>query len=172
MNEINYSQNIQWRDYLASQYLHLRPRPAFKRAGIILIVLYTVVVVWLFCELKAGSRLGPFLATFLALWTLFYILFYFFVLLPYQARKTFNQNKFLHHQIAMRIDETGIHSKSDLGESHIPWDHIAKWKENDKLFLLYIADRQFFIFSKKAFSTTDLISFTSLLTSKVVKKVP
>jgi len=163
---IEIRQKIKLKDYLAAQYLHLRPPRPLKWLGIVMILILFALLAY---KLSLPSELEKedYFVTALVIWTLAYFIAY----LPYRASKTFKQNKLLHHEPEGKIDELGLHFSSDIGDSNIPWDHILKWKENNKLILLYPSDAQFILFPKTIFTETSLNEVRILLDEKVKKKV-
>ena len=95
---------------------------------------------------------------------------YCFGVIPWRATKHFKQNRFLAHAAEFRIDETGLHVRSDLGASDIPWDHLHKWKENKRLILLYPTDAMYYLFSRRLFTAEEWEEFRGLA-AKHLKKI-
>ena len=141
---ITFKYDVQLKESIAAQYLHLRPRPWVAVVGILFQILFVAALASSWFRHR-GFNSTDCLALFLILWTLLY----FFAVLPFRARKVFKQNRFRLHETEGRIDESGISFKSDLGESHIPWDHFVKWKESRRLILLYPIDTQFLVLPKR-----------------------
>ena len=154
-----------YNEHLAANYLHMRPRPFLKILGIVILLLFALVFALKWSISRQLGKMDYFFPG-----CAIYMILYYFAFVPYRVKKIFKQNKFYQHEDEMEIDEDGIHSKSDLGQSRLPWDHFLKWKENKKLILLYPAETQFLIFPKKLFvSQQDLDEFRKLLIEHVKK---
>lgn len=150
---IKFDQEIKLQEFIAAQYLHLRPRSFLGVLGSILFVLFFVVLIKRWCR-PGGLDGADGFFIFFVVWTLLY----FAAVLPYRVRKTFMQNKFRLHKAEWRIDDAGLHCRSDLGESHLPWDHFIKWKENRRLIILYLVDNQFLILAKRCLGSADAVA--------------
>jgi len=142
----------------------MRPRPGFKVAGIIVVLLFFAVFIWKLCRPSEWDDGTAIMAI-----ALVYLLAYFFVLLPWRAKRSFKQNKFLEHKTTFRIDGSGLHTSSELGSVSIPWDHLRKWKENDGLVLLYLTDRMYYVFPKRLFESDSWQEFRDLAGENVKK---
>ncbi len=153
------------KEFIAAHYLHLRPRRAFGIPGSILLVLFLAVLLKEWCR-PGGFDAADGFATFFAVW----MLLYFVAFLPYRARKTFMQNKFRLHESEGQIDESGLHFRSDLGESHLPWDHFIKWKESKRLLILYPVDTQFLILAKRCLGSAEAVAEALSIIGKGIKK--
>lgn len=158
-------QEIRPEDYRRAVYLHLRPRPVFVVAGLLILALAALGSVHRICS--ADTR-AP--STFVPLASLAFLAVYFFVAVPWRATKHCKQNRFLSHAAECRIDETGLQTRSDLGATEIPWDHLYRWKENKKLALLYVTDAMYFIFPRRLFEPAEWEEFRALA-SKNLKKI-
>ena len=151
-------------DYRRAAFLHLRPRPVFGVAGILMLTLVGLVL-----ALKIRSPDPWNISTFMLVGCLVYFAVYFFVVIPRLATKQFKQNRFLAHAAEFRIDETGLHVRSDLGASDIPWDHLHKWKENKRLILLYPTDAMYDHFSRRLFTAEEWEEFRGLAAKNLNK---
>ncbi len=98
-----------------------------------------------------------------------YLGIYFFVVIPWRTNRSYRQNRFLDHKDEYRIDETGIHTKSDLGTSDMPWDHFHKWKESKRLLLLYPTDTMYLLFPRRLFDAEGWEAFRTLAREKLKK---
>jgi len=165
---ITYISDITLSEFIAAHYLHNRPsaRPVFIVLGTILLALIGVCQVLMWVHPHEFKTRDIYFSVFIGVIILYYV-----VVLPYGARKTFKQNKFLHHKGEGQLDDDGFHGKSDLGESHIPWDHFVKWKENERLICLYITDTQFLIIPKRCLGAESNIAEARILIgSKISRK--
>ncbi|OHB79427.1 MAG: hypothetical protein A2Z25_17625 [Planctomycetes bacterium RBG_16_55_9] len=159
---ITIQQDINAGDYRRALFLHLRPRPVFAVAGVLVLLLFLLVLV---CKLCSVDRWGR--GTFIMIGVLLYLVTYFFWLLPRWASKSFKQNQFLKHKAMCVIDAAGLHSTSEVGNSDIPWDHFLKWKMGGNMILLYFTDTMYFIFPKRLFSVEFWDEFRAMADSKL-----
>ena len=162
---ITIRQDIRPEDCRRAAFLHLRPRPILGAAGILMLALAVLALV-----LKIHSP-NPWNSSAVVLaGSLICFAVYFLVVTPWQATRQFKQNRFLAHAAEFRIDETGLHVRSDLGASDIPWDHLHKWKENKRLILLYPTDAMYYLFSRRLFTAEEWEEFRGLA-AKHLKKI-
>jgi len=158
-------QEIRPEDYRRAAYLHLRPRPAFGVAGILMLALAALVLVMKILSPDPWNS-----STFMLTGCFVFFAVYFLIVTLWQATRQFKQNRFLTHLVEFRIDETGLHVRSDLGTTDIPWDHLRKWKENKRLILLYPTDATYYLFSRRLFSAEEWEEFRGLA-AKHLKKI-
>lgn len=92
---------------------------------------------------------------------------YFFV--PWKHKRVFRQQTSLHLPFRFSWSEEEILSENERGSIKTKWSEIVKWKEDDRLFLLYISDVMFLIFPKRAFADQrELSQFRHALNSRAV----
>ncbi len=133
-------------------------------AGVLILALFLLAFVLNMCSPEPWER-----STFVMVGVLVYLGIYFFVMIPWRANKSFRQNRFLDHKAECKIDETGLHTQSDLGTSDIPWDHFHKWKESKRLLLLYPTDTMYFIFPRRQFDAEGWEELRRLAGEKLKK---
>lgn len=133
--------NLKESDFVASTFVHLRPRPFFAVIGILLLCLAGLTVF-----------LGH---SFLLLFILIYIGGIFFLYMPFKAKQNFRQNKALNESITMEVGDKGLFFKRVNAEGLVPWSHIMKWKSNKKLCLLYITKNMFHVVPSHLFASQD-----------------
>jgi len=112
-------------DYVAAQFLHLRPRPWLALVGALLVVM--MIGAALYAPTTAAGISGA----------LIFLIVYFALLLPWKARRFFRQYRALGEPVAIEIRDDGLFFKRENGEGLVPWTHIVKWRASDKLLLLY-----------------------------------
>ena len=155
-------------DYVQSQFLHFRPRPVWAIVGtlLLLLLLWAIYHTW-----QEAIETGEYSISFwIFIGFIIYLIGYFFVFIPLQARRIFKQQKAFHIPFTIFFNDNGIDSKSDLGDVNIPWSHIIRWKENDKLFLLYHSDVIFQFIPKRLIAEEDTVNkLRSLFSAKVGK---
>ncbi len=161
---ITIQQELRASDFRQALFVHLRPRPGLKAAGILVLILVAITFAW---ELAHPTRWNVY--TLILVGVLAYLAWLFFVFLPSCATRSYNQNKFLKHATTLRIDESGIHAESDLGNSTVPWDHLHKWKEGRNLILLYPMDSMYFVFPRRVFPGASWEEFRQLAAARVRK---
>lgn len=152
-------------DYVRAQYLHIRPRLAFKVVGALLIAAF-VWTVWI--SFTGGSSDLPSWPGFVVVAASIYLLAFFFIYIPWRSRRTYGQQKSLRRESRMKVSESGIQVENEVGQATVPWTDYAKWKENDRLFLLYLSDPVFHLVPKRFFSNVEDVSdFRQLLLTQI-----
>lgn len=153
---------VSWSEYLRAQYLHLRPRPLLERVGLgIVVVGISVVAVVLWRALR-GSPPSHF--PYLLVTSLVYLALYFLVFVPWRARALFRRQKVLDGPFRILADSSGLAISSEIGEIRMPWAALRKWKESQRLFLIYHSDSLFHLVPKRLFTTSEqLDAFRGLL---------
>jgi hypothetical protein len=149
-------------DYRRAVWLHMKPRRTFAIAGVALVVLALLMFGWALYILF--SR-GEDLPLVLGLGTgLAWLAGYFFVWLPRQLNRIYDQQKLLHAEITVEITDEHLVSRSVHGESKLPWSVFHKWKSGGGVVLLYQSDALFHIFVSRWFpSTTEFEGFQDIL---------
>lgn len=143
-------------DYVAAQWLHLRPRPFLSIVGCLLLIL----AIW-------AAYVGKSI-TIVAVLT--YLLLYFLILLPWKSRRAFRQYKALSERLTVEVREDGIFLKREHGEGLVPWSHIVKWKTNSKLTVIYPSTNIFYLLPRHLFGSEGAYKeFLSLLGTQVGK---
>jgi hypothetical protein len=72
--------------------------------------------------------------------------------LPRKARRLFSQQKNLQRPIGFTWDQHGLDWTSENGAGRIPWDDFIKWRQNERVVLLYHSDLLFQMLPKRAFT--------------------
>ncbi len=106
-------------DFLRSQYLHIRPHPAFSVLGIILCLLAILLLTISF--------------SWLLLACLMYLTVHFFVLIPWRAKKVYREYSAIQKQTSISFNDKGLEFSSTNGKSLLPWSDIRKIKKNNSL---------------------------------------
>ena len=138
-------------DYVRAQYLHLRPRLAYKVLGALILIIFA----WAAWYTFIGSD-DPFVIADLLLPAgLIYIVFFFFVYIPWKTRRAYKQQKALQRKLSMRFEESGLSVHTEHSDGTTPWSDFLKWKENSHLFLVYLSDCLYFMIPKRMISGPD-----------------
>ncbi len=132
---------IQLSDYVRSQYLHIRPRPVFAVIDFLILALSVCALVAYPSWIMAGAAVA------LVLWLL--------VLIPWSAKKNYKQYKALAEPMTIEVRDDGLFFKRINGEGLVPWSEIVKWRQNDKLLLLYPANNVFHLVPRHFFTTQE-----------------
>lgn len=142
------SGQLEWQDYLKAQYLHMRP----SRLGLGLMIGVLALFVLSLISLGILAALGgQGVQAWLFLLPVVFLAgvgFYIYVMLPWNVRRIFAQQKELAAPFEHEITETALNSTSQYGNSVRPWSSFHKWKENQDLLLLYLSDIVFVIIPK------------------------
>jgi hypothetical protein len=143
------------RDYVRSQFLHMRPRRAFAVIGVFLLLLFAAAVV-------IGDGAIPLLAL------LAFLGLQFFVYVPWRSRRAFNQYKALSEPVSITLREDGLYFARAHGSGLLPWSQIRKWKASSDLILLYPADHIFHLVPRHFFaSDLDFLNFRATLQARI-----
>lgn len=93
-----------------------------------------------------------------------------FVVVPFNAKRQFEQNRALRSEISMHLSQKGISFEAETGESNLQWSDIHKWKLGKGIYLLYITSNMFHIVPSRALA--DENELASYLNDKVGSKKP
>ena len=156
---------LKWTDYLAACRLHGRIRPFFAVLGILLLSFF------LFAAISIMARPGPHTTAYvlfatLALWALLRL-----VVIPLKVRRVFRQQRNMQVPTTHEADEDGLASANEVGTSRYRWSDFTKWKENERLIVLYLSDIMMIVLPKRSFaSPAALGEFTALVAAHVRKR--
>lgn len=78
------------------------------------------------------------------------------IVLPIKWNQFFTQDKEINLPYEVELQDENIIIYTELGKTTRPWNHYAKWKENQKLILFYLADNRATPFPKRIFSEKEL----------------
>jgi len=73
-----------------------------------------------------------------------------FLVIPFNARKQYNQNRGLRSEMTAQISEDVVYFKAHTGESKLQWNDIHKWKYGGGMYLLYITSNMFHMVPTRA----------------------
>jgi hypothetical protein len=79
-------------------------------------------------------------------------LLYYFVLIPFNAKQTFQQMKELHGPIEVEVTPTGLRQVTAYSQTLRPWDHFVRSKEDQHTLALYVANNALVFLPKRAFA--------------------
>lgn len=150
------------KDYINAQYLHLRPKPWFKYVAIALLSLCLVI---LLASASSPDSLLNALSIFvpILIWGLFYI-FILFVIMPWNMRRIYSQQKILHVEYTTVISPETIESSSKNGTMKMRLSDFHKYKVGKDMILLYQSQALFHMFPRRFFvSEEDFQTFISYL---------
>ncbi|HVS54604.1 MAG TPA: hypothetical protein VHD62_19770 [Opitutaceae bacterium] len=117
---------IEEKDLVATQRLGMRPRRwlAIVGAGLFVLLLLTCAF-WIYEWISSGFSGNQ-------LWWMgglvVYISLVFFVWLPWRAKRTFRQQKTLHHPLTVEFTNDAFLVEAVHGSSRVPWTDFHKWK--------------------------------------------
>lgn len=124
-------------------------------ALVLRILAYAVIVLGILFILSIVFR-SPSLGTILPFLVLVGLIVFMFAYVPYRVKKVYEQQKELHYPYTMTVDETGIHTKNQIGEAKRPWNLFVKWREDRNLIILYHSDVMFSMLSKRYLNEESL----------------
>ena len=141
-------------DLVAAHRLHSRPSGwRLIALGAALAVLLAVFVTPYFLPAPYGqpdavwTSAVPLLACVLA----FVLLRLFF--LPWTARRMYRQQKSLRDPTDLEWNTTGVTFRSASAQGTTAWEDFLKWKEDERLFLLYLSSCLFHMVPKRVFAS-------------------
>jgi hypothetical protein len=150
--------HISAKDYRHALFVHQRPRRSLAICGILILVPVLLFIVCKLCSQSRWNDPGP----LVAIGVLLYLSVYFFCFLPWQATQSFKQNRFLNDNATCVINDAGIHTQSELGNSDIPWDHFHRWKLSNRMILLYVTNTMYMIYPRHLFTDDAWSEFKGL----------
>ena len=169
MAHIDFHCTISADDLVDAHYVHIRPRRVFALLGIGIILLALAVFAWTVVQaVRGGPRSVRFvlLAAVMGLGSVLVS----WVLLSYYPRlvkRAYSQQKALHGPIQVHVDETGVQVHTDFVNAVSPWSHYLKWKESERIFLLYQTNTLFQVFPKRCMDAQSIEGLRGILSSKV-----
>jgi hypothetical protein len=156
--------DVTYGEHVRAQFLHLRPRPVYAVIGVPVCIVFLGFDCWVLCH---PSQFTVYDLSIVGLGVLGLV--YLLIGIPYHVRRM-RKNKFHQYDYKVQFDEDIVHFASDLGESHIPWDHFLYWKESRGLILVYVTRSQYIVFPKRLFGSENTPGeLRSLLAEKVKK---
>ena len=127
-------------DYIAAQFLHLRPRPVFAVMGVLIVIL----AFWALWMSRSLILLGC--LAYLALWPCF---------LWWNAKRLFREYKAMSEPLEMHVGDDGLYFRRKHGEGLIPWIEVIKWRANRRLVLIYPSTNIFHMVPSHFFDSPD-----------------
>lgn len=165
MQPIVFQNKIELSDYKRAQYLHMRSR-WYWLIGILLLAVAVACIAWRVVDYRFGGRVLP--LDYLLLFVIAYVFLLYTVFLPMRFTRIYKSHKLLQKAFTSELTEEGLHSKSDMGESNIPWEMFAKWKASKHILLVYQADNLFHLFPVRFFPSAERYAeLQRLLTEKI-----
>jgi hypothetical protein len=93
------------------------------------------------------------------------------VLVPWQSRRFYSRQKSLRRPRRVSWDDERLTTEGADFVVPTPWSDFRKWREDAKIFALYVTDQKFQIIPKRAFAKADdLAEFGSLVRAKIAPK--
>jgi hypothetical protein len=153
-------------DYIKALYLHLRPKPWFKY--IVIALLSLCLVVFVASASSPDSLINAFsIFVPILIFGLFYI-FILFVIMPWNVRRIFSQQKTLHSEHTTVISPETIESTSEHGSMKMRLSDFHKYKVGKDMILVYQSQVLFHMFPRRFFaSEEDFQTFISYLEANI-----
>lgn len=165
------SGKLEWTDYLEAQRLHMR-RGGWRR-----VLMYAVPVILavalIFVAISAVQD-KDWSSFWLLSWPVIVggvLLLWMYVIIPRRVRQIYSQNKEMAAPFEHQITPTALISTNQFGRGERPWNIFHKWKENDKIFLLYTTDVQFVLIPKRFCTPEQLEALRLRLRENNVREV-
>jgi hypothetical protein len=145
---------IEEADYVAAQFLHLRPPPLVL--GLLGLGLGAALVA------LALTRSPVLLSTLAVLAT------YGLLVMPWRARRRYRANPAIATPMALSVDEQGLHFDRGGRGQLLRWEQIGRWRGNRSVVLLYPVKSGFYLVPAAFFARPeDYEAFLSLLRQRV-----
>jgi YcxB-like protein len=162
---------LEWTDYLEAQKLHMR-RSGWRRwllyAVAAFLILGFVLVLISSLQDQDWASLG------LISWPLIaggVFLLYSYVVIPRRVRQLYSQHKEMSAPFEHEITPAALITTTQFGTGNRPWNIFHKWKENDKIFLVYTSDLQFVLIPKRFCTPEQLDALRARLRENKVREV-
>ncbi len=83
-------------------------------------------------------------------------------------RRDYRKDHRFKHEFTADISNEGIHIITPFSDSLVKWDGFVRFLESNDIFMLCVAQWNFFVFPKRAFTQGEVTEFRSLLQRKIV----
>lgn len=157
--------SVSERDYVLAHFVHMRPRPALKAVGWLLVILYVGAGALTAWRTRAS---GPWNAE---LWMILapgvYLTIRLLVIEPWRLRRLYRQHARPGGSFRLTAHPDRAEVSSVNGHVSIPWTDFRKWKEGKTVFLLYHTDVLFHILPKSAFDSSQQDALRELLSQRL-----
>ena len=153
------------RDSWAVHWLLIKPRPAYAVLGVLLLALFA----WaMWYSLQSSKQVQPDWMPWVLLGSAGYLALHYCVYLPYRIKRTFRLRKDVQRPISFDISESALLIRTETGQESKPWTDFYRWKEDQRVFLLYISDVAHIVIPKRFFhKSSDIDTFRSYVTSRI-----
>ncbi len=149
-------------DYIKANYLHIRPSPWLKYLSIAFLSLCIVILVASVSSLDSFTSVLSALAPILFFGLIY--AFILFILIPWNARRIFSQQKMLQAEYEVAISPEMFEVTSENGTMRIRLSDFYKYKVGKDLVLLYQSQALFHMVPRRFFSSDeDFKTFLSYL---------
>jgi hypothetical protein len=135
----------------------------------LLALLVLSLVVYLVLVFGRGGGLGDVWWLWPVVFVAAFLVIYLRVLLPWNARRVFFQQKESASPFEHEITETAFNSSGQYGSATRPWVNFHKWKEDKDLLMLYLSDVMFIVIPKR-FCTPEQVD--AIRARLVENKIP
>ena len=154
-------------DVRSGLWLHIAPRRSMAILGAVILAL----AVGSFALMLMIPGVSDDWMVWLLPFAILYLSVYFFVLVPYRIKKSYSQHKALQRVVTFTTADEGLAFANENATGRVPWTDFRKWKENHKIFLLYITDQRFYVVPKRFFSRpADSEEFSAILKTRIHKQ--
>ncbi|MFG6094849.1 YcxB family protein [Leptothoe sp. ISB3NOV94-8A] len=141
------------KDYLKSNYLHLRPGPVRKRVYIALLVIYLLLTVFTgYSAILSANNAGNFI---LLLLLGAFGIYWYFILIPLATRRLAANNPYFLFENQIQISPDILEIVDANGTTRTRLTDYVKYKFNRDLIILYITDRAFHVLPRHSFPSEE-----------------
>ena len=154
-------------DYLAAQYFHAKSsiwlyanyiggRYFLPVIGVLLIV--QGAFLWKFSSPPVVPAALAGFGLFLAFYPLY---------LRHRLKRCYTRTRTGNDECTVTFEEESFRTEGQNSNSDVKWAAVKKFRENDKLFLLYLAPAKFLVLPKNQFQPGQVDEFRALLAKKL-----
>ena len=131
--------------------MQLHGRGTNRTLAVLSVVGVALILLGIFTELKTigfGGAIGGLVGYFVSV----------FLVIPFNAKRQFKQNRSLRGEMTLSLSEQEIDFKAETGESKLQWSDIRKWKEGGGMYLLYITSNMFHMVPSRVINNENELS--------------
>lgn len=145
---------LQESDLVSAQWLHLRPGSPWRYLLLALLILALAATGWNIWQ-NIGRELGRSGLPMSLLPVVFLVLLAAMVGVYVQttARQTYRRSRLIREPADVQWDEHRLSVHAASAQSTIAWEDYVKWKENERLFLVYMSGTLFQVIPKRIFGS-------------------
>ncbi|CAB5081493.1 hypothetical protein D3OALGB2SA_643 [Olavius algarvensis associated proteobacterium Delta 3] len=72
-----------------------------------------------------------------------------YVYTPWQAKRQYKNYKLIQAPLKIELVDDGFKISAEHGQTHVKWESLVKWRENDNYILIYFAPKLYYLIPKR-----------------------